>query len=182
MKRVALLSAVVALCACSDDLSGPRAIPVESITAPLTVSASSNGAFTETQSVSVPYDLTAFIGCLGETIHVSGKLHIVFHLTLNRNRVTIVNHTNAQGISGTGLTSGRRLQGVNGSHSVFNSGDPSFGTSDPKGAETFTGTTHFRLISQGPGENLLFKQLIHVTRDANGVLRVDRDQLSIECR
>ncbi|MGH7428908.1 MAG: hypothetical protein ACREJ4_11230, partial [Candidatus Methylomirabilaceae bacterium] len=46
--------------------------------------------------------------------------------------------------------------------------------------ETFTNT--FNFIGQGPGNNFIVQAVFHVTVNANGVVTVSRDKLTIECR
>ena len=50
------------------------------------------------------------------------------------------------------------------------------------GATEFTFINNFKIIGQGPDNNLLIHQTVHVTVNANGDVTTTVDNLSVECR
>ena len=51
-------------------------------------------------------------GGAGEVVHVTGDVHQVFRVTMNGNHVSVTEHTNFQGVTRTGLTTGERIRVV----------------------------------------------------------------------
>lgn len=84
----------------------------------------------------------------GETVTLSGSLHLVLKVTRNaQGAVTqIQGNFNSQGVSGTGSPSGRKYHGSSTGTLT------SVSTSTP---HTFNVTGKFRLIGQGPNNNFL---------------------------
>jgi hypothetical protein len=149
----------------------------EEATGPSTRGGPSFAAATSTQEVVNAISITKFVPCanggLGEDVFLSGNIHSVFHVTLDGSGgAHIVVIHNPQGVSGTGLTTGAKYQGVGTHQDEFNS---------TVGVEETTVTTG-RLIGQGPGNNFLFHENLHTTVLANGVVTSFHDNFSIECR
>jgi len=149
----------------------------EEMTGPASRSGPSLAAAPSTQIVVTPISITKFVPCanggLGEDVSLSGSIHSVFHVTLDgRGGAHVVVIHNPQGVSGTGLTTGAKYQGVGTHQDEFNA---------TIGAEETTVTTGL-LIGQGPGNNLLTREVLHTTVLANGVVTSFRDNLSIECK
>lgn len=113
-------------------------------------------------------------GGAGEIVLIEGTLHIQQHITINDNRANLKIHTQPQGASGVGLVTGDSYQGTG----VTQEQD-----SIPilNGAFEFTFVNNFRLIGQGPDNNLQVHQNVHVTVDANGVVTTVVDNLSVDC-
>ncbi len=112
-------------------------------------------------------------GGAGETATISGTLHEVFHFTFDgRGGGHFVLHDNPQGIRGVGQVTGSTYQGtgVTRSSSNFRVGS----------ADTFV--NNFRMIGQGPGNNLLVHQNSYITISAQGEVSVRHDNFSAECR
>lgn len=159
---VVLLPMVIA--ACGDQPTSPATHPLYA-------------ASTSTLSEIVPLSLTTFIPCAaggqGEDVVLEGYLHALFHVTVNApGGVTVKSHFQPQGITGFGSVTGDKYQGtgVTQDITVLNFG------------ATFTYVNNFRMIGQGPGNNFLVHELIHITINANGTLTVVVDQVSTECR
>jgi hypothetical protein len=149
----------------------------ENVTGPADRSGPSLAAAASTQIVVTPISITKFVSCanggLGEDVSLSGTIHSVFHVTLDGSggaHVVVIH--NPQGVSGVGLTTGAEYQGVGTHQDEFNA---------TVGAEETTVTTGL-LIGQGPGNNLLTREVLHTTVLANGVVTSFRDNLSIECQ
>lgn len=141
----------------------------------------SSQAITSTTNLSIPIALAVFIPCanggVGESVLLAGELHVLFTTTISSSgRVTIREHFQPQGISGVGETIGDRYQatGVTKQKVTFDgiTGFP-FNT---------TFVNNFRIIGQGPENNYLVHENIHVTINANGDLTAEVDNLTIECK
>jgi hypothetical protein len=134
-------------------------------------------ADTFTVSQSFPIDIVVFVSCAnggaGELVELTGSLHETFHVTFDgRGGFHISVIDNPQGISGTGLTTGAKYQGTGETRDGFN-GVVGF-------EETFV--NNFKIIGQGPGNNFLVHDNLHITVNANGTLTVSIDNFSVECK
>ena len=136
-------------------------------------------ALTITTNDFVPFALVAFVPCAnggaGELVLVQGTLHLQDHITINNNRANIKTHAQPQGASGVGLTTGDTYNATG----VTQEQD-----SIPiiNGAFEFTFINNFRIIGQGPNNNLLVHQTIHQTINANGEVTTTVVNQSVECR
>lgn len=143
--------------------------------------AASAGAITTTENLRVPFDQTLFVPCAnggtGEDVDFSGTLHILMVLNIsNSGRVTLKFHFQPQGVSGVGQISGDSYQATGVTQETR-----TFDDSDGFPLE-FTFVNNFRLIGQGPGNNLLIHETTHVTYNANGELTASHSTTSVECR
>lgn len=130
-----------------------------------------------TTSTSVPIDLAVFVPCAnggsGEVVALSGRLHILTHATLNANGgFTLRSHVQPQNVSGTGQVTGDRYRGT-GVTQI---------TTTANSGETFTFINNFRVVGQGPGNNILVHENVHMTVNANGEVTASVANLSVECR
>jgi hypothetical protein len=126
----------------------------------------------------VPFAQINFVPCAnggaGELVQIQGTLHIQQHITINDNRATIKSHFQPQGAGGTGLTTGDTYNAVGVTQEVDT-------LALTAGATEFTFVNNFRLIGQGPDNNLQVHQLVHVTINANGTVTNVIDNSSVEC-
>jgi hypothetical protein len=127
----------------------------------------------------VPFAQIAFVPCanngLGEPVLISGTLHILIHETVSASgNLHFKIHFQPQGASGVGLVTGDsyRATGVTQEHFNVNGPLPI--------NDTFI--NNFRIIGQGPDNNLLVHQTVHITINANGELTALVDNTSVECR
>jgi hypothetical protein len=134
-------------------------------------------AQTFTDNVSFPIDLIESIPCAnggaGEDVHLTGEIHSLFHITIdNQGGVHVKTHSNPQGVRGVGLTTGDKYQGTGVTQDHFNG----------KVGQTFTFINNFRIIGQGPNNNVLLHQNVHFTVSAKGDVTASVDNFSAECR
>ena len=126
----------------------------------------------------IPFAQIAFVPCAnggaGELVLVEGTLHIQQHITINGNRATIKSHFQPQGAGGTGLTTGDTYNAVGVTQEVDT-------IALTGGATEFTFINNFRIIGQGPDNNLQVHQTIHVTINPDGTVTTVVDNTSIEC-
>ena len=123
--------------------------------------------------------LSVFIPCAaggaGEVVDLAGPLHTVITFTINGNNVSGFFHFQPQGISGTGETTGDKYQGTGVTQE-------SFKTSLQNGQANLTFVNNFRIIGQGPGNNFLMHETLHITFNADGNVTVIHDNFSIDCK
>ena len=102
-------------------------------------------------------------------------LHQVLSAVISANgNITVRSHFQPQAISGVGLTTGDKYQAT---------GVTEFsGTLAAPFPVTSTFVNNFRFIGTGAGNKLLIHEVAHLTIDANGVVRVEVDSFSEECR
>jgi hypothetical protein len=125
---------------------------------------------------SIPFSLIAFVPCAnggaGEAVLVEGNLHILITETVNDNNASFKVHFQPQGAEGIGLTTGDTYRATGETQEHVSLG--------PSLADTFV--NNFKIIGQGPDNNLLVHQTIHLTINANGELTAEVLNESIECR
>ena len=128
---------------------------------------------------SIPINLTVFVPCAdggaGENVDLSGNLHDMFYLTVNKNHFSLDIHDNPQGISGTGETTGDKYQGTGVTHQHMTG-------SFVNGQANFTFINRFDFIGQGPGNNFTVHETEHVTVNANGTVTVSFDNFTADCK
>jgi hypothetical protein len=111
-------------------------------------------------------------GGAGEIVVLNGILHTVINTTIDATGgVHVKTHSQPQGLTGFGLDTGDKYNGVGVTQEQFNIG---------KGFED-TFVNNFRIIGQGPGNNFMVHQDLHVTVNANGTVTAFHDNLRITC-
>jgi hypothetical protein len=120
------------------------------------------------QNLAFPVTIAAFVPCAndgaGEIVQLAGDLHVLMHTVANKSGITFKAHFQPQGITGTGTDSGDKYQGTGVTQQTVTSSDP--------GADlTFSFVNNFRIIGQGPGNNLMVHETFHVTVNARGARR-----------
>jgi hypothetical protein len=113
------------------------------------------------------------LGGAGENVYLSGPLHILFVTTIT-DKGTFMSRTlfQPQGISGTGEISGNRYQATGETQDTF-TGRVGYESSY---------VNNFKIIGQGPGNNFLIHENVHVTVNSNGTLTAYVDNYSVECK
>ena len=126
-----------------------------------------------------PTNIGVFVPCAaggaGELVFLSGDLHSLFHVTVIGQRYVFRQSTHPQGITGTGLTTGDQYRGTGVTGSV-SSGSLTNG----QFSDTFV--NNFRIIGEGPDNNLLIHETFHVTFNADGEFTTLVTNFSAECR
>lgn len=125
-------------------------------------------------NVRVPLSLSVINSCNGDTIDVSGPLHLLFTETINGNNFSSVSVNNPQGVSGSDETTGAKYQGTGVTTDVFSG-------SFTNGQFEATAVDRFDFIGQGSATNLVFHDTFHVTFNAAGNLTVAFDKLVASC-
>lgn len=118
-------------------------------------------ATTVTTNETLTLNTTTVNLCNGDTVTLTGEVHIVTHTTISSNGNSHVKtHQNFEGVTGTGtlLLTYRAVSTNN--HTVNNNGN--------NAQQEFTTVNRVRLISQGPSDNYKLDITIHSTINANG--------------
>jgi hypothetical protein len=140
-------------------------------------SAAGAQATTVTTNEFVPVTLFAFVPCAnggaGELVTLEGTLHVLTHVTIDdQGGLHVKQHFQPQGVSGTGLTTGDTYHGTGATQTEFNA---------TAGVEQ-TSINNFRIIGQGPDNNLLVHSTFHVTVTPDGDVTTVVDNFSVECQ
>src|SRR6266480_1996880 len=127
----------------------------------------------------IPITLSVFVPCAaggaGETVDISGPLHVLITFTINGNHVSGRQQFQPQGISGTGETTGLTYHGTGLTAT-------SFAGSLVNGQFTETFINRFDIIGQGTGNNFTVHETAHITFNADGTVTVFFDNFSVECK
>jgi hypothetical protein len=147
---------------------------------PLLLATATIGAHAEvvendTTNISLQVFVPCAAGGTGEIVDLSGPLHVLITQTINGNNLSGKFHFQPQGIVGIGETTGvtYHATGVT---------QESFKTSLQNGQANLTFVNNFRIIGNGPGNNLLVHETMHITFNANGTVTVVHDNFSIDCK
>jgi len=123
--------------------------------------------------------LIVFVPCaasgVGENLDLSGPLHTLISLTINGNNASGYFHFQPQGINGTGETTGAKYNATGVTQQSFKS-------SLQNRQSNLTFVNNFRMIGQGPGNNYLVHETMHITINADGTVTVLHDNFSIDCK
>ncbi len=123
-------------------------------------------------SVHLPISMTV-LPCSGETIELTGSLHIVNSITENDNSYHVLSLSQLQGMSGEGATTGKyRASGVTKDETNINGVFPM----------NYSLVNDFRLVGQGPENNFGVHIVTHVTINAAGDVTADVSNVQVECR
>lgn len=173
MRVGALLGIVVGLAACTEAPS-PVA-PFRTLEQPPALSAV-NAPVRQT----LPFSTNLWVSCanngLGEFVNLNGQLEFQSQTVDDGNGGTHLSaHVRPSGVVGTGVVSGLRYRGTG--VTVQMEGHPSAGE-----VMTYTFVNNFRIIGQGPKNNILVHYTMHLTVNANGDQTASVNLSSSECR
>ena len=135
-------------------------------------------AVLDKENVKIPIELIQFVPCanggLGEEVELTGNLHVLFQFAISGSgQVTLRDHSNPQGVVGTGLSTGIRYRGTGVTQSHDRLGQV---------GESFTFVNNFRVIGRGRGSNFTIHETIHVTVNANGTVTVSTEKARARCK
>jgi hypothetical protein len=132
-----------------------------------------------TTNMSLPVLVTAFVPCAaggaGETVDLTGNLHVLMTMTQNANHLEVSLQFQPQGISGTGSVTGDRYQGTGVTRSRFTMDVAGFPVST-------TFVNNFRVVGQTSGNDFLVHENFHLTVNGNGAATAFLDNFSVECK
>ena len=123
--------------------------------------------------------IDVFVDCAnggaGEIVTLTGPLHTLITETFNGRNVSGKFHFQPQGVNGTGQDTGASYRATGVTQQTFN-------TSLQNGQGTLSFVNNFRIVGQGPGNNYLVHETMHLTFNADGTLTVSHDNFSAECK
>ncbi len=168
-----LLGMAVGLAACAE--SPLPVAPLRVMDQNPTLAATVDG-----EEQTVTFHRTLFIACAnegaGEDVELSGLIQIFTVTTEDANGgVHVTSHVRPDGVVGVGETSGLNYRGTGGTFQAE-------GYSAAGDEKTYSFVNNFRIIGQGPSNNLLVHFTVHQTINANGELTSDVDLNSSECK
>ena len=114
-------------------------------------------------------------GGAGENVDLSGPLHTMITYTINRRHVSGAFHVQPQGMHGIGETTGTKYEGTGVSEQTFTG---SFRNEQ----NTNSFVNNFRFIGQGPGNNFVMHETLHINISADGDVTVNHDNFSFACK
>ena len=126
----------------------------------------------------VPFELSTFIPCanggVGETVNLSGDVHLLITFTINDNNIKGTLHYQYYGIKGIGTFTGDKYQLTGVTQNEFKG-------SFINGQYETTGLNHFKFIEQGTGVTYSVSQLAHFTFNANGIFTSNIISFTFDC-
>jgi hypothetical protein len=132
-------------------------------------------AAVQMDNISITVFIPCAVGGAGEVVDLSGPLHTLVSMTINGNNVSGYFHFQPQGIVGVGETTGNKYQATGVTLE-------SFKTAFQNGQANLTFVNNFRIIGQGPGNNFLVHETMHITLNAAGFLTVFHDNITVDCK
>jgi hypothetical protein len=126
------------------------------------------------RNVQVPLSLTVFNPCNGDSIAVTGTIHLLASMTNDGGGgFHIAFMDNVSQVTGSGSVSGTTYHGVGGDWFTANV--------KPPFPVELTMTDVFGLISAGPSPNLVITDTFHITVNADGTLTANVARFSLSC-
>jgi len=111
--------------------------------------------------------------CNGETIHYYGEVEMRRNDRSDEGEQKVTVSINYRWLEAVGLESGTVYDVTGHFHE-------NFGNDGTRAKETYINRLHF--TAPGPGDDVHYDELLHVTVNANGELTVEHDAFSAECR
>lgn len=137
-------------------------------------------AVVSSTQLTLPLKRTLWISCandgLGEDVAIEGELEIRTHSTDDGDGgVHLSTHVRPSGVAGVGEVSGLKYRGTGGMFEGEHHAADGF-------PATYSFVNNFRIIGQGPRNNLLVHMTVHQTMNASGALTADVDLSHSDCR
>jgi len=150
----------------------PNQIPLQTSNAQLKAASSTSN---EQININLSVDIPCANAGAGETVQLTGILHVLTTFTINGNNVRGKFHYQPQGISGIGLTTGDKYQATGVTQDEFKG-------SLVNGQFEETYVNNFNIIGEGKDNNLTLHENSHFTINANGVVTTVIDNIKDECK
>jgi hypothetical protein len=164
MRIGTLLGIAVVIAACAESPS-----PV----APRAIGGTLSADVSATESV-VPFSATLPIPCANESVALAGALSIRSHEVTSEDGVTrLWTQWRPLGVVGVGSTSGRMYRGTGGTFE---------GLVDRSDGSVYSVVNNFRIIGQGPGNNLTMHMVLKQTDNEHGEVTAEVVLEQLDCR
>jgi len=170
MRVGTLLGIAVGLSACAESPIAPSKV----IDQPPALSAA-----TSSSQLTTPFNRTLWISCAndgaGESVALAGEIEIHSQSTEDANGgVHLSTHVRPSRVIGVGLSTGARYRGTGGTFEAEGYAADGY-------PATYTFVNNFRIIGQGPGNNLTMHMTVHQTMNSDGALSADVDLTNSDC-
>jgi len=125
--------------------------------------------------VEIEFEIPCANGGAGEIVVLTGDLHVVTSFVINGNVVRGRFHYQPQGISGFGTVTGDQYHATGVTQGEFKS-------TMKNGEALVSLVNNFRIIGQGPGNNFLVHENMHLAINTNGDIATSVDHLGADCK
>lgn len=122
----------------------------------------------------VPINVTVTNPCNGEFVDLSGVLHLDATITVNGNTTHVTSQANAQGVTGIGEVTGDVYHGTGVTRADQN-------VRLVNGSANATFIDRFDIVGTGGVPGFSVHETTHITFDANRIMTVSFDNLSMTC-
>jgi len=127
------------------------------------------------EPLNLPVNVPCANGGHGDTITLTGNLHVIAKVTTSGKATHMSTQFQPQGVSGISAATGVKYQGTGVTRQDLNVSTPSFPAS-------VTTVNNFRIIGQGPNNNLLVHENTYFTINANGTVTAVVDNFRMDCK
>ena len=172
MRIGAMLGIAVGVAACAESPAAPTSLRVIDQPPALSVVTSTN--------LTRPFSASLWIPCanggVGEMVRLLGEVVIQVHTTVDDNGgVHSLTHARPSRVVGVGAVTGLVYRGTGGTFVHENEDSDGF-------PSTYSYGNIFRIIGQGPGNNLMMHIVVHQTVNANGEITAEVDLTNQSCK
>src|SRR5262249_11088342 len=150
---------------------GAAAIAFALAAAPAAAAVSENSKI----PVEIDIEIPCANGGAGEEVFLTGILHVVPTADINGNVMRGRFHDQPEHVTGYGSVTGDKYEATGVSQGEFKS-------SLKNGQAIVSFINNFRIIGQGPGNNFLVHQNVHLIVNANGDMTTVVDQAEADCK
>jgi len=120
-----------------------------------------------------PLDMYVYIPCIDETLHLTGEMHVLTHVTLDGNGgFHMKTHYQPQEAKGTTDISGYEYVGAGVSQWEENG----------KVGQEYTYTNNFNMIGKGKAPDFMVHEDMHITVRPDGTVTADHAHIRVTCK
>jgi len=131
------------------------------------------------ENAKIPFELQLEIPCAdggaGDVVTLTGDLHVVTTFTINDNVVRGFFHFQPQEVRGVGEATGETYNATGVTQGQFKA-------SLVDGRAHISTIDNFRIIGQGPGNNFLVHEDVHLTIGSNGDIATVVAHVGVDCK
>jgi len=126
----------------------------------------------------IPWDQTFANSCTGESVEVTGSLHLLTQtVTMSNGEIRDIFHTNFSDVTGVGLTSGTAYRATSAENAPFQGVPPG----PPGGPWRSTHEATLHLITPGAGANLFLHFVFVVTKEPGSPPHIIVGKMDLTC-
>lgn len=126
------------------------------------------------ENLIIPFNAVVTNECLGESVQLSGELHLIVSSQQTGQGIRLSQHSNPMGVFGTGLTSGNTFRGLGVTRmTTFIDGEPPYDV---------TFVNNFTLKGLDGAKTARIHQNVHVSVNAADEISANVDNLRTTCK